>query len=476
MQKWARAFSIDYRSLRFMRAAVGVMTLLHALLLMRDLPDLLTDEGIAPYDLLTSGGSNPFVFSFFYFSHGPGMAWAHLILLMLCGLGLVYNRGPRLAAFAGYALLISLNNRMAHSVYGVDALLTMTYLWLSFLPPARPESETRSYFTSLAGIAILLQITYLYVFAGFVKSHDYYFTQGAGAYAALKADLYSRPTGLWLAEAVPYPVLQFLSRAVLVWERYGPLLIFSPWWPAACRTLVFAGFAFMHLAFASTMAIGIFPGVDIALLIVLLPGEVWEKFLAFKPLRNLPALKTWRRDYPPLDGFAPVIIAGLFCVTVWNIKHLEYQVWVPQYVRWAAKNLSLNQGWGMFAPSPFSNDGWFVIQGTSVQGLPVDVLRGTNGFADFRKPRIVSAMFPSARWIPNSVALFGRQSEPQRHAWADYFCRKWEARGRPLKELRLWFVAESTVPHGEVQPIYSTLLLSRDCDGTSTAPLSARSR
>ena len=66
MKRWARAFSIDYRSLRVTRAAVGFVTLIHACLLAFDVPALLTDSGITPYRLLTSGGLNPFVFSFFF--------------------------------------------------------------------------------------------------------------------------------------------------------------------------------------------------------------------------------------------------------------------------------------------------------------------------------------------------------------------------------------------------------------------------
>jgi hypothetical protein len=461
---FARAFSIDYRSLRFCRAALGIFTILHALHLIYNFEALFTDRGLIPYDLITVGGSVPYVFSFFHFSRSDGMAWAHFIGLSICGVGLIYNRYPRLSSAVAYAFMISINNRIVFAHYSADILLATIFLWMSFLPPGKPKDSTSNSFSSLASIAVLLQIAYLYMFAGFLKSWDYWFVQGKGAYVALQGDLYARPLGSWMANNLPYPILQWASRLVLVWERFGPILIFCPWGFAWCRILVFSGFALMHLKFATTMAIGIFPGVDLVFLILLIPGEVWDYIASLKPFRHLPDLRTFARTESPVDFFAPLILFFLFCATVWNLKRLEFRIRVPSTVKWVARHLSLNQNWTMFAPTPFKDDGWFVIQGTTVSGRAADVLQGKYGWADFRRPNVISASFPSERWVAASNVLRLRHGEPNRIAFADLFCRRWKEDGNePLSELRVWFVTETTVDKYQYQPVVGRLLIARKC-------------
>jgi len=461
MTSLVRAVSIDYRSLRFCRAAMGLMLLVHALHLIYNFNALLTDEGIIPFSLVTDGGVRA-SFSFFDLSHAPWMAGLHLGLLILCAFGLVANRFPRSSSLVGYILILSLNNRFRPAWYGVDFLIPTILLWLSFLPPGPPVGDARRSFSSLASLCVLAQIAYLYIFAGLLKSDEYWFTQGRAAYTALQADLYARPLGSWLAVHAPYWLLQMGSRAVLLWERFGPLLIFSPVYFPWCRMFVFLGFAMMHLQFAATMAIGTFPGFDLAFLILLVPGEIWDEIE--RRLPHLPPLQTFRRVQEPLDFFAPVILAAMFCITVWNLKRLEFRVWVPGWVKFAAANLSLNQNWGMFAPTPFSGDGWYVVQGTMRSGHPVDLLREKKGWADFRKPRVVSAQFPSERWVSYTNSLQGREGEAARLAFASYFCRRGgQVFGEPLREVRIWFVAETTVAKNEFQPVFSRLKIAKNC-------------
>ncbi len=464
MNLFARAFSIDYRSLRFCRAALGVLTIIHALQLSYTFEALFTDRGLIPYDLITGGGAVAYVFSFFHFSQAGWMAWAHFFGLSVCGLGLIYNRYPRLSSIIAYALVISINNRISFAYYSADILLATMFLWMSFLPPGKPKDSKSNSFSSLASIAALLQIAYLYVFAGFLKSWDFWFVEGKAAYFALQGDLYARPLGSWMADHVPYPILQWASRLVLIWERFGPILIFSPWGFVWCRIAVFAGFALMHLKFAATMAIGIFPGVDLVFLILLIPGEVWDYIAHLKPFQHLPELETFARKESPVDFFAPVIIAFLFCVTVWNLKRLEFKILVPKTVKWAAQHLSLKQNWGMFAPTPFASDGWFVIQGTTLSGRAADVLQGKYGWADFRRPKVISATFPSERWVAASAVLRLRQGEPNRIAFADLFCRQWREKGNePLRDLKVWFVEETTVDKYQYQPVNGRLLIAKKC-------------
>ena len=78
----------------------------------------------------------------------------------------------------------------------------------------------------------------------------------------------------------------------------------------------------------------------------------------------------------------------------------------------------------MFAPGVGKDDGWYVIPGRLKDGSEVDLYFTRAGApVSYRKPPLVSALYPNQRW---RKFLMNLQGLPHlRYAWAQYICRDW---------------------------------------------------
>ena len=287
-----RIFSLDLRSIALFRVLLGLLLLWDLLLRSFDLSDFYTDAGVLPRHHLLSISSK-----WYWSLHAAsGELWWQILLFTIAGtaaVALVVGYRSKWAAAISFFLLASLLNRNGLILQGGDQLLVIMCFWSLFLPlGARysidasllPEYEhnpntyvgrediVQSYF-SMATIAIVFQILYLYIFTAIMKTGDAWLVRFDAAFYAVSLQQFATPIGDWIKQ---FPTLLGLStRYVIAVEFIAPLLVLCPFFWPWIRLTGLLLLASLHMAFLLMLHIGLFPLIDFMALSLLLPGAAW---------------------------------------------------------------------------------------------------------------------------------------------------------------------------------------------------------
>ena len=118
-----------------------------------------------------------------------------------------------------------------------------------------------------------------------------------------------------------------------------------------------------------------------------------------------------------------------------------------------AKLLRLDQRWNLFAPRPFTDDGWDIIEGHLSDGRRVDLFNhGVE--VSFDKPRDVYALYGLSHRRQYTLELRKSFNEKYRTLYAEYLCRTWNTShsgSEHLESLTHIFMLEKTTAPGEPQ-------------------------
>jgi hypothetical protein len=166
-----------------------------------------------------------------------------------------------------------------------------------------------------------------------------------------------------------------------------------------------------------------------------------------------------------------IIVFCLLYGSAWNLRVLHPKRVTPFFPH-RLDNIGvlfrLDQHWGMFAPFPLVNDGWWVIVGQQQNGRTVDVIRNTDRI-DWDKPDNLGTSFKNYRWRQYYTALALSNYARYRGDYAMYLSRTWNQchkSEQQLKSISMFFVVEETLPDGEAKP-FSTLFYKGECGPAS---------
>ena len=112
---------------------------------------------------------------------------------------------------------------------------------------------------------------------------------------------------------------------------------------------------------------------------------------------------------------------------------------MPTILKPIATVTRVDQTWDMFAPSPLTDDGWYVIPGKLKNGIEVDVFATSAAGLSLKKPvasRIYD-QYPSERWAEYLLDLQADDSGAYRLSYANYLCRIWNEHKEAHSPLRL---------------------------------------
>jgi hypothetical protein len=127
--------------------------------------------------------------------------------------------------------------------------------------------------------------------------------------------------------------------------------------------------------------------------------------------------------------------------------------------------LHLDQAWNMFAPFPFTDDGWYVIPGKLANGDTVDLFN--NGSAvSWDKPFSVLNKYKNYRWRKYMETVYESYYRNQREDYAKYLCRSWNAHHsakEAVKEFSIYYLLERTTPNYQPTKIEKLFLLNYRC-------------
>lgn len=287
-----RIFSLDLRSIALFRILLGSLLLWDLILRSADLATFYTDKGTLP-----RGAWLELTHRWHWSIHAAsGELWWQMLLFTVAALfavALVIGYKTRLASIASFILVASLLNRNGLLLQGGDQLLVIMSFWAMFLPLAArysvdaalqsvhqhtpnalPANHGREqpYF-SVATIAIVFQILYLYFFTALLKTGDAWTTRFDAAYYAVSLQHFATPIGMWISQ---FPaLLKPATMYVLAVEFVAPFLVLCPFFWPWIRLAGLALLASLHVAFVLMLHIGLFPFIDFMSLSLLIPGTLW---------------------------------------------------------------------------------------------------------------------------------------------------------------------------------------------------------
>ena len=488
---------LDLRSLATLRIAYGVILLLDTLNRWTDLVAHYSDVGVLPRETLLEMGWYPSWFSVHMATES--LLWLNVLFALqaLAALALVVGHRTRLATAICWLLLISLHSRNQLVLNSGDVYLRVILFWMLFLPwgqlwsidakkgrtdlrwwmpQANLESRTVK---SLACLAVILQICYVYWFAVLARNDPSWTVDYSAVTIALSLDQFLTPFGYFFRETFS-AWLPTLAWLLILWELVGPFLLLFPLDRGQIRTLAIAGFVGMHLGLGLCLRLGLFAWIGALTPLVLLPTWFWvvpfkklTKLLdrRFKFVEETPAIAK------PVIPMALVLRESLFgflvgYILLWNMgnEELTPQIRVPSHSLWIGQVLRIDQRWNMFSPKPMTDDGWFVIEAKRKDGSRTDLFAETDEVS-WEKPKYVADTYKNQRWRKFMMNLWSSDHEQYREPYARHLARYWNRAGRgprEITEFRIYYMLERTNPDGTEQKPKKILLLQHKCFSQSS--------
>jgi len=466
-------FSVDLRSLAITRIAFGILILADLFNRSRFLKDFYTDEGLLSLYALKKFYEGNYYTSVHALS---GDYYFQLFLFLLAAIFaffLLIGFFTRIATIVSWALLVSLNLRNPLLLQGGDIIFRCLLFWGIFTPWAERFSVDsyfkkikieKNFIFSLPAAVFIIQILIMYVFTGMLKTGDPWRKDYTAIYYALSIDHFSFLLGPYIYK---FPQLMKGLTFSIIWiELLGPLLLLIPYKNSLFRYILIGLMATLQIGLALTMKIGLFPWISMASLLILLPPSFWD---------FLPGLQNFlSRNFAKLSGGIKYYIKGIdnwyyyrlrvprffniltniliifliVFVLFWNLKHSYADTFsFINKLTFVGKATQLRQKWNMFAPKPYSSDGWYVIVGLLDNGEIVDVFRNGKEVS-WDPPENRLDDFSSYRWRKLTRNMYKEKNKRFRRFYSKYLCDKWNnnRNGPKLKEMDMYFVSEYTLP------------------------------
>ncbi|GAB2966765.1 hypothetical protein GCM10027048_41690 [Hymenobacter coalescens] len=482
-----RPFVVDVRALALMRMAVAAVLLLDLAIRSTDLEAHYTNMGVLPLYVLFERAWNPYEFSV----HTMSGLWAVQALLFLTAaavaLGLLVGWRTRLMTVLSWVLLVSVQNRNPMIAQGGDDLLRMLLFWGIFLPwgrvwsrdaQGRPAPEHYSH-CSAATVAYVVQIALVYVCTALLKSGPEWRSEGTAIYYALSLDQVLMPGGRLLYPH--YELMKVLTHITFYTELLLPVLLFIPVATPVWRVLFVAAIWGFHLGISLTLFVGLFFLISFSSVLGLLPTPAmnWLERRLGPPVQRCSGyLGSWRQRLAPwqlpwqlqvqadwrphvrqhrhfrlLPVLRDTVLYVLLAYTIWwNLDGIAPQRYtMREPVRWFGYLFRTDQHWGMFAPTVFKDDGWYILQARTKDGRVLDLYRGGRPVT-YQKPYSVMALHKNDRWRKYSENYLFVDNNWMRAYYCNYQLRIWHQnpRNAPLQQLDVVYMKEVSLPDYKV--------------------------
>jgi len=285
------AYSLDLRSLALFRIALGAVLLGDLIARSSDLTVFYTDWGVLPRAALLDKFSLAERFSVHLIS---GQFLFQAILFVIAGLlalMLLFGMHTRLATFASWFMLVSVQNRNPAILQGGDVYLRVLTFIAIFLPlgalysvdaaldttPPEDKTEGRFSYFSTPGLALMAQIALMYAFAVVLKNSREWRIDHSAVFYALSIQQMSAPVGRFLLH---FPkLLPWLTRSTLWQESSIPLLILTPVLAGPARFFAALLILVLHIGIGLSIRLGHFPYIACMAAVPLLPTWFWNRKL-----------------------------------------------------------------------------------------------------------------------------------------------------------------------------------------------------
>jgi|GEM_PF-253551 len=280
---WPLLASIDLRSLALFRIGLGIMMLVSLSTFWGEVGLFLTDYGVFPRRMAIEGPGSRSI-SLMMAGGGLGFAVTMLSLTALCAVALILGYYTRVTTVLCWLLMSSLHLRAYLTMSGADGQLLIMLFWGMFLPLggyfsvdnalARTPTTQRALCT-VATLALLLQLTYIYLVGALQKTGDAWLVDYTAVSYAVSALHLATSFSSYLAD-MPQ-LARWFTLYVYHLELYAVIFLFLPVFTAQARLLMFVLLGSMHLGFYMFLSVSFFPWVSLTGLTVFIPGFFWDR-------------------------------------------------------------------------------------------------------------------------------------------------------------------------------------------------------
>ncbi|WP_062057961.1 HTTM domain-containing protein [Aquimarina longa] len=476
-QKIQNIFSFDLRLLGVFRILLGILIIIDIINRSQDLTIFYTDQGIYPRALLLQNDWNLWNFSINMITGSYEGQIIIFLVTILCALMVTIGFRTKFFLISLYFLIISIHVRNPYIVHGGDLVIKLLVFYAIFLPinaryavdkfkeSSLPKSNK---IVSVATVIYILQIVYIYVCSGILKT-GVEWSNGTAIYYALELDIFSKPLAAYLKNMPE--LMQFLTNVTIYLEKFGCILLFIPVFWKYFRLIGVFLFAMLHFSFFLFMALGNFPWAALIMWIVVLPPLVpdfIEKHCTkYKIYSHLILIRNQIRKTIALPVFNLKIteqvfntkrngISSLFLILIgvsvflWNMSTINVGYNCPEFFKKVIRITGTWQKWNMFAASPMKIDGWFVMDAQLRNGKHIDILNNKDTVV-YRKPKNVNATYKNERWQKYLTTIVRNQNnEKYLQTMGRYYCNSWNIKyintPNELESFSIYFMKEITQP------------------------------
>ncbi len=456
-----------------MRIAIALVICLDLIIRVTDLEVFYADNGIVPFELIKSSFWDYYRFSF-HLWNGTFFYQSFLFCLSaLFALFLLIGYKTRTFTFLSWLMLISLHNRNPIILQGGDDLLRMILFWGIFLPWGKHFSvdgyqnklaNNPVNFVSIAGVAYILQICYVYGFSALQKGAEWnqHFT---AMYYVYHLEQINYDLAIFLSQ---FPqILKILTILAYLFELMVSILILSPFRTPTVRNIGVISICMFHLWNGLSLQIGLFFIIGIASSFGLLSGNATQKiqilfkkpitqskiilaFLSQKlPNSKLPIAITNLKARAFYEAAINYFILGIMLfVLAWNCSNLYY---IPYGFNKQMKNMAyffrFDQNWGMFAPGVIKDDGWYIYEAVTIDGDTIDI-KESGKKVNYTKPLRLVDNYKNDRWRKYGEQFMLSRNGHIRKYLCTYQLNDWNINHpqKKIRQLRILYMLEFTLP------------------------------
>ena len=469
--RWLAGFALDLRSLALFRILIGACLVAALLVRVPQITAFYTDKGIAPRDLvirLTASAPSVHLLS------GSPVVQAGLFLLAFAlASAIIVGYRTRLATIASWFLFMSLQTRTPMASHGGDNILRMMLFWGMFLPlngrwslDAGRDRTLPTTHLSPAGVGLVLQLCAVYWFAFSEKMDPIWMSERSAVYYALNVDLYATAFGVALRDHAV--ITRLFTVGTMALEFIGPLLAISPIASAPLRLVAVLSFIGFHAGLGLTMRLGTFPWICIAAWVGLLPALFWDRWapaLERFADRWTPSRRVGSPPHPVGPIGQAIAVLALLIITLGFLSPPS-RPFLLAHANPAQRLLNqtgMLQRWGMFAPHPSTEDGWYVMEGVTRTGRRVDVWNG--GTPSEARPADFGDSYRNQQWLVYLFMLRSANAEPYREHFGRYLCHDWNTgQEERIDSVSVAFMTERVQPPGlPGGPAQKRMILQEQC-------------
>ena len=428
-----KIFQLDLRSLAVSRIIIGLLIIIDNALRLTNLKAHYTDAGILPLALLLKKEAPQ---GFTFFIHSGSSEWAIFLFILssLFALGFLVGWKTRVMSILCWAMAVSLQYRNPFIIDGGDVLLRCFLFWFMFLPLGarwsldsylggrdckkgggdRPKGDW-DLFASFASFALPLQLFLMYYFSAVLKTSSEWWPEGTASGFALSLEAFTEPLGYWLLQ---FPeLLKSITRFTYVLEFVFVFLLLSwGWW----RFLGVCLFIFFHFSLYAAMDLALFPWIAAGCLISLIPEEFWNLFFKPKSKSNILNEVLWKQV---------LVLPFIYLTICWNFMGYTRNWDFPNIAKKLVRFVHIDQHWGMFAPYPLKDSGWYEFGITQWNGEYVHTFIDPKSEAEWDEekdqPKRINEFYVDQRWRKYLLNIWEKKNSSLRRGLAGYLCDQW---------------------------------------------------